>query len=135
MKPSLRGLKVHTACLFIFSAVALISCGTLSSDKRTEQDLLAAMQAYNTAFRWENYKAATALVPPAMQPQFWDEADKFHKFVRIMDFEVRSVVLENQGFRGVAQLNCRFYFTTSPTLQSKTISQTWQYLEKKRSGK
>ncbi len=132
MRLTMLGSKVYRACLVLFATAALLSCGTLSSEQKSERDLLSAIDAYNTAFRWENYKAAFAWIPPAAQTRFWEQADAFHKSVRILEFEVRDIVLQNQGSQGVVMLNCRFYLTNSPSLQSKTIRQTWQYAEKEK---
>ncbi|HOI95150.1 MAG TPA: hypothetical protein PK250_10645 [Syntrophobacter fumaroxidans] len=127
--------SVHTGfnaarVIIVLAALITASCGMATKEEKQHEQFVAAIDGYNAAFRWQDYKTASGFVDPANQEAFWKEADAFLKEVRIMDYEIRNVSFEANGLRGTVFINCRFYLTREPSLQSKMIRQTWQFLEK-----
>ena len=64
----------------LFLALIVVSCASTGSqekqdklDKKLEASLKLAVDAFNSAFRWEDYVGAAALVPKDKKEQFWAE--------------------------------------------------------------
>jgi hypothetical protein len=130
MKSRCDGFKFAGVVILLLAALATSSCGFASKEQKQQELFITTIDAYNSAFRWQDYKQASGYISPAIQSEFWKEADAFLKNVRIMDYEIRSVDIDPSGLRGTVVLNCRFYLTKEPSLKTKLINQTWQYLEK-----
>src|SRR5208337_3919813 len=86
--------------------LALVPASCASSGEHNEKKLLealnASIEAYNTAFRWEDYTAAAVFVPADKKEQFWTEVDRFKGKIRIVDYQVREVTQADKGHRGTA---------------------------------
>jgi len=93
------------------------------------------VDAFNQDFRWEDYKAAGAWVPVARKANFWAAVDKFKGKVRIFDYQLREVNLDEKAKAGTATISFQFYRTSSPMLETVTVSQKWYFSEKEKSWK
>lgn len=110
----------------------LISCSTFSEKKNDESHLAQNIEAFNSALRWEEYKIAAAMLPPHLLDEFWRQADAVQGHMRIMDFEIRNILLEQGGFYGTAMLRFRYYYRNDPQVRTKTLRQQWRFLEKEK---
>jgi hypothetical protein len=125
---------------FLLVAVLLfcsVSCATSRSveTKNSPEGLMAVVKAFNTSFRWGEYRSAAAFVPMSQQARFWDRMDLFSRKLRIADFEIRQANTEIAGSTGAAIISYRFYTTSDPKLQTKTIEQKWYHQEKEKTWK
>jgi hypothetical protein len=130
--------KVLTVVLHCFLASALVSCAALGStfggggQKKDTEALTASVEAFNNAIRWEEYRAASALLAPSKRDEFWDLTDKIQKYIRIMDFEIRDVNLGEDELSGKAVLRYRYYSPNNPTIKTKMVHQKFRFLEKEK---
>ena len=112
-------------------ALIVASCASTGGEgKKLEDALKVSVDAFNSAFRWEDYREAAAFVPPDKKEQFWAEVDKFKGKIRITDFNLREVELKDKSTSADAILYFQFWRLESPTLQTVTFTQKWRYTEK-----
>ena len=118
----------------LFLALIVASCASSGSqdkkDKTLEGSLKFAVDAFNSAFRWEDYTGAAAFVPKDKKEQFWAEVDKFKGKIRITDFNLREVELKDKNTSADAIMSFQFWHLESPTLKTVTLTQKWHYDEK-----
>src|SRR5271157_1411746 len=123
----------------LFLALIAASCastgGQEKQDKKLEASLRLSVDAFNSAFRWEDYTGAETFVPKGKKEQFWAEVDKFKGKIRITDFNLREVELTDKNTSANAILNFQFWRLESPTLQTLTFTQKWHYTEKDKQWK
>lgn len=117
--------------LILLLALMAASCGSYESQEKKQEELFrASVDAFNSAFRWEDYAQAAVYVSPDKKEQFWEQADKFKGKIRLTDYELREVELQDKGTRGRAILRFQYWRLDSPTLQSITFTQKWYYIPK-----
>lgn len=122
-------LWIIACCLLI--AVSLASCGSMGGGgSKGKEGLSASVEAFNRAFKWEDYNAASIFVGFGQKEQFWRDADRFKGKIRITDFQIRDIDHVEKSTTGTAILCMQHYSTSSPTLESVTFSQTWYFSEK-----
>jgi hypothetical protein len=117
--------------LILFLALIVASCASTGrQEKKLEELLKLSVDAFNGAFRWEDYVQAAAFVPKDKEERFWAEVDKFKGKIRITDYEVREVEFKDERSSGTAILHFQYWRPASPTLESVTFTQKWYYSEK-----
>ncbi|MHC1730056.1 MAG: hypothetical protein AB9866_29345 [Syntrophobacteraceae bacterium] len=123
--------------LILLMAFILASCASFGSGspEKKEKELNASVEAFNSAFRWEDYKGASRFVDIAKKELFWEEVDKFKGKIRLLDFQIREVDQNEKATLGTAILYIQFYRTDAPTLQSATFTQRWYFSEKDKGWK
>jgi len=89
-------------------------------------------EAFNRSFRWEDYSASSAWVPPGKKELFWKEVDNFKGKIRIIDFQVREIDQIEKSGTATAILHYQYYRPDSPTLETVTFSQKWYFSEKEK---
>jgi hypothetical protein len=121
----------------LFLALLPASCASTGGrdEKKSMDALKASVEAFNSAFRWEDYPEAAAFVPADKKEQFWAEVDRFKGKVRIVDFQVREVTPEEKGHRGTAIIHFQYWRLASPTVLTLTISQKWFFIDKEKGWK
>jgi hypothetical protein len=120
----------------LFLALIVASCAsTGGKDKKLEDSLKLSVDAFNSAFRWEDYREAAAFVPPDKKEHFWAEVDRFKGKIRIVDFNLREVELKEKSTSAGATLHFQFWRLESPTLQTVTFTQKWYFVEKDKQWK
>lgn len=122
-----------TVCLYGLLASTLISCSTFGKGKKNNNETLAeTVEAFDNGIRWEEYKAASALLIPSERDEFWDLTDRIQKNIRIMDIQVRDVTLSEDKLGGKAVLRYRYYSPSDPYLRTKTIHLKLRFFEKEK---
>jgi hypothetical protein len=118
--------------LILFLALIVASCASTGGgqEKKLEDSLKLSVEAFNSSFRWEDYKEASAFVPPDKKEQFWAEVDKFKGKIRIVEYNIREVELRDKSSSASTLLQFQFWRLESPTLQTVTFTQKWYYTEK-----
>jgi hypothetical protein len=101
-------------------------------DKKQSESLKPAVEAFNSAFRWEDYTAAMAFVPSVKKEQFWAAVDKFKGKIHIVDYQIRDVTHEEKSCSASAILSFQYWRTDSPVLQKVTFTQKWYYVPDKK---
>jgi hypothetical protein len=103
------------------------SCGVLDTRKDNEKGLLLAVDRFTKDLRWEDYKSASVWIAPSAQKAFWDLADRLHEQVRIVDYQLVDVGVNE--ISGNATLRFRFYQKQNPRIQTVTLHQQWLFSE------
>jgi len=126
------GLKELRFLLIVFLALVMMSCASASNkeQKLTEQ-LSESVDAFENAFRWEDYSQAAIFVPAAKKERFWAQVDKFKGKIRLTEFEVRDVDSKDCA-AAIVIVRFQYWRTDSPTLKNATVTQKWYYNEKEK---
>ena len=115
----------------LFLALIVASCAsTGGQDKKLEDSLKLSVDAFNTAFRYEEYTEAAAFVPADKREHFWAEADRFKGKIRITDFNLREVEHKDKSTSANPILYFQFWRLESPILQTVTFTQKWYFDQK-----
>ncbi len=117
--------------VWLLVSIVLGGCATLHGQKATSKDLEETVDAFNTAFRWGDYKTASKFILPTDQDTFWEDTETLSRTTRITKLETRAVRME--GFTGLAQVVCTYYRLDDPSFKTKMLHQKWQYDEELRS--
>jgi hypothetical protein len=116
-------------CILCFIVIFLPSCASMGGQKRDEKSFFAAVEGFNSSFRWEDFKAASMWIPTEGLVDFWEETDIFDGHIRIIDFQIRNVNLNEVSSSGTAIVQFKYYYTNAPHIQTKTLKQQWVYRE------
>ncbi|MEM5789446.1 MAG: hypothetical protein AAGU11_19205 [Syntrophobacteraceae bacterium] len=119
------------ACCLLASAV-LASCGSMNKGEKKKENLLMTVEAFNSAFKWEDYNAAGMFIAPGKKEQFWKEVDLFKGKIRITDVQIRDVDYIDNSPSGTVILWVQYFRTSLPTLQTVTFRQRWYFLEEEK---
>ena len=115
----------------LFLALIVASCASIGSqDKKHEDSLKLSVDAFNTAFRCEEYTEAAFYVPADKKEHFWAEADRFKGKIRITDFNLREVELKDKSTSANPILYFQFWRLESPILKTVTLTQKWYFDQK-----
>jgi hypothetical protein len=116
--------KIAAALFCLLAAAMATSCGSMGSHK--DQDTLQqCVEAFNRAFKWEDYNGAAVWVDRGRREQFWREVDNFKKKIKIVDFQIREIQYQEKAPTGTAIISFQYWRPDAPTLQTATISQKW----------
>jgi len=122
---------IATACCMLL-ALAVVSCSTLglSGDEKDKEALKASIEAFNQAFRWEDYNSASVFVPSGGKMRFWQEVDLFKGKIKIIDYQIRDIDHIEKSGVATAILHFQYYRPEVSTLQKVSFSQKWLFSEK-----
>lgn len=120
----------QAACIFLIVGLAS-SCGTFTSKEDKERESLKnSVEAFNSSFRWEDYKSASAFVNPDQKELFWAEVDKFKGKIHLVEFQVREIDWKEKAPTATAIIYFQYYRPDAPTLETVTFTQKWYFSEK-----
>ncbi|MCK8604014.1 hypothetical protein [Desulfoferrobacter suflitae] len=122
-----RGLAV-VPVIVIFGLVA--GCAALNKNKNNVKELASAIEAFNTALRWGDFKQAAVFVAPAYQEKFWRQSDKLEGRMRLTEYDIRHINWQSTAHSVPVIIRYRYYFTNDPNLKTETVTQIWSYSEK-----
>jgi len=105
------------------------ACATFSKNKNTGKALAAAVEGFNTALRWGDFKVAATFVAPALQEQFWRQSDIMEGRIRLTEYDIRYITWEATGGPLPVIVRFRYYTTDDPSLKTETVRQLWRYNE------
>ncbi len=88
------------------------------------------MKDFNEAFRFEDYAHASVFVSPDKKEKFWSEVDRFQGKIRLAEYELRDVQLDEKKGHATAILYFQYWRPESPILKTVSFTQKWQYSEK-----
>lgn len=107
-------------------------CGSLGESTRESKGFGLAIDQFHSAVRWEAYDRALPFVSPPLVDDFYDLTDILQSKVRIMEYEVRNLSIDQKGETATATVFFKFYHQNSPQLQTKTIREKWAYADKEK---
>ena len=116
-------------CMVLLIIFPAFACSTLSGSQASQDSLTSAVEAFNTALRWGEYKLAAALVTADEQERFWSFSDLVEGRIRITNYEVRQVVWDSASGTIPVFVKFQYFFMHDPHLQTRTIRQQWRYSE------
>jgi len=122
----LVGEAASEGAKLIVGVAAVSSASTEDHDK----NLKGSLKAFNEAFRSEDYSQASVFVSPDKKEKFWSEADRFKGKIRMAEYELRDMQLDEKKNHATAILNFQYWRTESPILKTVSFTQKWQYSEK-----
>lgn len=113
--------------LLLVVVLPSFACSTFGDKKENMKNFIAAVEGFNTALRWGDYKMASAFVSPSLQEQFWQQADIMEKKIRLTDYDIRNVAMAKTGNSFPVIIRFHYYITNDPQLQTQTVRQQWSY--------
>ncbi len=120
----------------LFLVLIAASCASTGGhDKKLGESLKLSVDAFNDAFRFEEYTEAAAFVPADKKERFWAEVDGFKGKIRIADFDVREVEHKDKSTSANPILYFQFWRLDSPILQTVTLTQKWYFDQKDKQWK
>ncbi len=132
MTQTAKSRHVRLNHLFVlFLTLIVVSCASTGrQDKNLDASLKLSVDAFNGAFRSEDYTEAAAFVPADKRERFWAEVDRFKGKIRITDFNLREVEHKDKGTSANPIMYFQFYRLDSATLQTVTFTQKWYFDQK-----
>ncbi|MGA2027038.1 MAG: hypothetical protein ABSH17_08225 [Syntrophobacteraceae bacterium] len=120
----------------LFLALIVASCASTGrQDKKLGESLTLSVDAFNSAFRAEEYTEAAAFVPADKKEHFWAEVDRFKGKIRISDYNVREIEHKDKSTSANPIVYFQFWRLDSPTLQTVTFTQKWYFDQKDKQWK
>lgn len=119
-------------CVLLLACLTAACGGYGQSEKKEKEAFAAAVEAFNHAFRWEDYDAAAVWIDPARKLKFWTEVDKFKGRIRIIDYKIRDIDFGEEKPVSTAVLYFQYYRIDSPTIETVTLSQKWRFVEEEK---
>ncbi len=116
----------------LFLCLLLASCGIMGAGggrDKMEKGLKESVDAFNFAFRWEEYTNASAFLPASRKADYWCLVDTFKGRLRIVDFEIREIEHQKGSLKGTAIVSYQYYLSAAPTLEKATFTQSWYFTE------
>jgi hypothetical protein len=107
-----------------------VAAVSLASTEDHDKNLKGSVKAFNEAFRSEDYAQASVFVSPDKKEKFWSEADRFKGKIRMAEYELRDMQLDEKKNYATAILYFQYWRTESPILKTVSFTQRWQYSEK-----
>ncbi len=127
--------KLGIAAL-LFLALIMAACASEGGREKKKAEIFkASVEAFNGAFRWEDYAAAAGFVPPGKIERFWAAVDIFKGKIHIVDYQIRGLDHVEGSCSGTATLYFQYWRTDSPNLRAVSFPQKWYYLEKEKHWK
>ena len=122
-----------TACLFLIAGL-VASCGALglsssSKQEKKKESLALSVEAFNTSFRWEDYKSASVWINPEQKELFWAEVDKYKRKIHLAEFQIRDIDFDEKKPMATAIVSFQYYKTNAPILVTVTFPQKWYFSE------
>jgi len=111
------------------AGIAVFAASSASVEDH-DKNLKDSVQAFNEAFRFEDYARASVFISPDKKEKFWSEADRFEGKIRMAEYELRDVQLDEKKHHAVAILYFQYWRPESPILKTVSFRQKWQYSEK-----
>jgi hypothetical protein len=116
-------------CLVLFFIIPSFACSTLTGREANKDNFTSAVEAFNTALRWGDYKLAAAFVAADEQELFWRYSDLMEGRIRITNYDIRQLVWDGTDGPIPVFVKYQYFFMHDPHLQNRTIRQQWLYSE------
>jgi hypothetical protein len=127
------------SCAYIMAGQAAVqgtvlvaTAAAAASAEDHDKNLKDSVKAFNEAFRFEDYAQASVFVCPDKKEKFWSEADRFQGKIRLAEYELRDVQLDEKKNHATAIMCFQYWRPESPILKTVSFTQKWQYFEKEK---
>ena len=107
-----------------------VAAVSLASTEDHDKNLKGSVKAFNDAFKFEDYTQASVFVSPDKKEKFWSEADRFQGKIRLAEYELRDVQVDEKNKYAKAILYFQYWRPDAPTVKTVSFTQKWQYFEK-----
>ena len=124
--PLFLGEAASEGAQLVVGTAVVCSASTTEHDK----NLKGSVKAFNEAFRFEDYAQASVFVSPDKKEKFWSEVDRFQGKIRLAEYELRDMQLDEKKSHATAILYFQYWRPESPIIKTVSFTQKWQYSEK-----
>ena len=124
--PLFLGEAASEGAQLVVGTAVVCSASTTEHDK----NLKGSVKAFNEAFRSEDYAQASVFVSPDKKEKFWSEVDRFQGKIRLAEYELRDMQLDEKKSHATAILYFQYWRPESPIIKTVSFTQKWQYSEK-----
>jgi hypothetical protein len=115
--------------LVVFLLFPFVACSTLPGSRTNKDAFASAVESFNTALRWGDYKLAAAFVAAAEQERFWRFSDLMEGRIKITNYEIRQLTWNEVEAQIPVFVKFQYFFMNDPYLQTRTIRQQWLFSE------
>ncbi|MHC1726241.1 MAG: hypothetical protein AB9866_09575 [Syntrophobacteraceae bacterium] len=109
------------SCAYIMAGQAAYQGAIIVATEDYDKNLKDSVEAFNGAFRFENYRQASVFVSPDKKEEFWTEVDRFQGKIRITEYELRDMQLDEKKHFATAILYSQYWRPESPILKTVSI--------------
>ncbi len=127
------------SCAYLMAGQAAVqgtaliaTAAAAASTEEHDKNLKESVRAFNEAFKFEDYAQASAFVIPDKKEKFWSEVDRFQGKIRLVEYELRDMQLDEKKNHATAILYFQYWRPESPILKTVSFTQKWQYSEKEK---
>jgi hypothetical protein len=104
---------------------------TTQQTRHPYNNLKGTLTAFNNAIIFEDYEAAASHVSREQKGAFWSQMDMFKKNIRLSQFNITHMDVDKDKENATVILHIEYWQTESPTTKNASITQKWQYKDKK----
>jgi hypothetical protein len=102
---------------------ALLGCAGMA--KPTE-DLMYDLRAFQDGLRWRKYEQAAQYVPPAARDRFLDAHDEVDADLRIDDYELERVKLDEGQLRALVRVKYTWHLDSVGAVHDTVVDERWE---------
>ena len=130
-------LKICAAAAgILILAFAFASCASAGRGEKPDvHSLQERVELFNSAMRWGDYPAASAMVVPPKKEQFWSLTELLKKTARITDTIVREATVSKLGTTGTAIVTVQYYRLNAPVIKEVVIREDWVFSKEDKAWK
>lgn len=110
---------------WLVSAV-LVLLAACAGSAQTRQSFMGAVRGYNDGLRWQRFTHSAAFIPPAERGEFVDEREELADDLRIDDYELSRVRLDQRGNRAEVQVKYTWHRDSKGLVHDTTTLQKWE---------
>jgi hypothetical protein len=103
--------------------LVLVACA--GSLKKSE-DLMTDVRTYQEGLRWRKYDMAADYVPGPERERFLEERDEVDRDLRIDDYELERVKLEDGRERALVRVKYTWHLDSVGAVHDTVVEQSWE---------
>jgi hypothetical protein len=111
-------------------ALVVATAAASASTEDHDKNLKDSVQAFNEAFKFEDYAQAAVFVSPDKKEKFWSEVDRFQGKIRLAEYELRDMQVDKKNNYATAILYFQYWRPEAPIVKTVSFTQKWQYSKK-----
>jgi len=105
------------------AVIGLVACG--GGMNRTE-DLLTDVRTFQEGIRWRKYEMSADYVPAAARERFLDQQDVIDKDLRIDDYELERIKVENDQTKARVTVKYTWHLDSVGTVHDTVVEERWE---------
>lgn len=115
-------------CLMAVAVAGIAACGAAPKSSET---LMDSVRGYHDGLRWQRYPTAASMIPPAERDLFLDERDEIADDLRISEYEVMRLSVDDAQDRAVLRVRYTWHLDSKGIVHDTTAEQTWERFGKR----